>query len=267
MLVIDSVSKTFNPGTVNEKKALDKVSLSLEDGDFATIVGSNGAGKSTLFNAITGNFYVDEGQIVLGGEDITYCKEHVRSKVIGHLFQDPLKGTAPHMTIEENMALAYLRASRGRHAYFSRISTREKEKFREQLSLLEMGLEDRMKQPVGLLSGGQRQALTLLMATMVTPRILLLDEHTAALDPATADKVLALTQKIISDRHITCLMITHNMHQALSLGNRTLMMDGGHIVFDVSGEARKELTIDDLLEQFKMRAGKQMDNDRILLSK
>lgn len=267
MLVIESVSKTFNPGTVNEKKALDKVSLTLEDGDFATIVGSNGAGKSTLFHAITGNFYVDEGRIVLGGEDITYCKEHVRSKVIGHLFQDPLKGTAPHMTIEENMALAYLRAATGRHAYFSRISTKDKKKFKEQLALLDMGLEDRMKQPVGLLSGGQRQALTLLMATMVTPRILLLDEHTAALDPATADKVLALTEKIVSGRHITCLMVTHNMNQALSLGNRTLMMDGGRIVFDVSGKAREELTIDDLLEQFKARAGKRLDNDRILLSR
>lgn len=267
MLVIESVSKTFNPGTVNEKKALDKVSLSLEDGDFATIVGSNGAGKSTLFHAITGNFYVDEGRIILGGEDITYCKEHVRSKVIGHLFQDPLKGTAPHMTIEENMALAYLRAATNRHAYFSRISAKEKKKFREQLALLDMGLENRMKQPVGLLSGGQRQALTLLMATMVTPRILLLDEHTAALDPATADKVLALTEKIIAKRRITCLMVTHNMHQALSLGNQTLMMDGGRIVFHVSGEERKHLTIEDLLEQFKTRSGKQLDNDRILLSR
>lgn len=267
MLKLNGIAKTFNPGTVNEKKALDKVSLTLEDGDFATIVGSNGAGKSTLFHAITGNFYVDEGRIVLGGEDITYCKEHVRSKVIGHLFQDPLKGTAPHMTIEENMALAYLRAATGRHAYFSRISAKDKKKFREQLALLDMGLEDRMKQPVGLLSGGQRQALTLLMATMVTPRILLLDEHTAALDPATADKVLALTEKIVFGRHITCLTVTHNMNQALSLGNRTLMMDGGRIVFDVSGKAREELTIDDLLEQFKARAGKRLDNDRILLSR
>ncbi len=267
MLVIDSVSKTFNPGTVNEKKALDQVNLTLADGDFATIVGSNGAGKSTLFNAITGNFYVDGGRIVLGGEDITYCREHVRSKVIGHLFQDPLKGTAPHMTIEENMALAYhLRASTDRHAYFSRISAREKAKFREQLALLDMGLEDRMKQPVGLLSGGQRQALTLLMATMVTPRILLLDEHTAALDPATADKVLSLTERIIAERHITCLMVTHNMHQALSLGNRTLMMDNGRIVFHVSGEERQKLTIEDLLAQFQKNAGKQLDNDRILLS-
>lgn len=267
MLTIKSISKTFNPGTVNEKKALDQVSLELSDGDFATIVGSNGAGKSTLFNAITGTFYVDEGQIILDGENITYQKEHIRSKVIGHLFQDPLKGTAPHMTIEENLALAYLRASTGKHAYFSRISNKEKQKFKEQLSLLDMGLEDRMKQPVGLLSGGQRQALTLLMATMVTPKILLLDEHTAALDPATAAKVLELTKTIIAERKITCLMVTHNMHQALELGNRTLMMDFGRIVFDVQGEERSRLTIDDLLQQFQICAGKQLDNDRILLSK
>ena len=267
MLTIENISKTFNAGTVNEKKALDKVSLHLADGDFATIVGSNGAGKSTLFNAITGNFYVDEGEIILDGEDITYQKEYIRSKVIGHLFQDPLKGTAPHMTIEENMALAYLRASTAKHAFFSRISRKEKQKFKEQLALLNMGLEDRMKQPVGLLSGGQRQALTLLMATMVTPKILLLDEHTAALDPATADKVLQLTRQIIAERKITCLMVTHNMHQALELGNRTLMMDGGSIVFDVQGAEREKLTVDDLLEQFRICAGKQLDNDRILLSK
>ena len=267
MLTIKRVSKTFNPGTVNEKKALDNVNLELADGDFATIVGSNGAGKSTLFNAITGSFYVDEGRIILAGEDITYRKEHVRSKVIGHLFQDPLKGTAPHMTIEENMALAYLRASTASHAFFSRISGKEKQMFREHLAQLDMGLEDRMKQPVGLLSGGQRQALTLLMATMVTPKILLLDEHTAALDPATAKKVLQLTRKIVAERKITCLMVTHNMHQALELGNRTLMMDGGCIVFDIQGEERDGLSIDDLLRQFQDRAGKQMDNDRILLSK
>lgn len=267
MLTLKRVSKTFNPGTVNEKRALDNVSLELSDGDFATIVGSNGAGKSTLFNAITGSFYVDEGQIILAGEDITYRKEHIRSKVIGHLFQDPLKGTAPHMTIEENMALAYLRASTASHAFFSRISGKEKQMFREHLAQLNMGLEDRMKQPVGLLSGGQRQALTLLMATMVTPKILLLDEHTAALDPATAEKVLQLTRKIVAERKITCLMVTHNMHQALELGNRTLMMDGGCIVFDIQGEERDGLGIDDLLRQFQDRAGRQMDNDRILLSK
>lgn len=267
MLSLKQISKTFNPGTVNEKKALQKVSLELAEGDFATIVGSNGAGKSTLFNAITGAFFVDEGQIILAGENITYQKEHIRSKVIGHLFQDPLKGTAPNMTIEENMALAYLRASTASHAFFSRISNKEKQMFREQLSLLDMGLEDRMKQPVGLLSGGQRQALTLLMATMVTPKILLLDEHTAALDPATADKVLALTRKIVAERNITCLMVTHNMHQALELGNRTLMMDSGSIVLDVSGEERTKLTVEDLLQQFQIQAGKQLDNDRILLSK
>ena len=241
MLQIEHVSKTFNPGTINEKKALIDLNVSLKDGDFATIVGSNGAGKSTMFNAITGAFYVDEGEIVLDHENITYKQEHLRSRSIGHLFQDPLLGTAPHMT-------------------------KERDFFREQLSLLDMGLEDRMKNPVGLLSGGQRQALTLLMATMVTPKLLLLDEHTAALDPATADKVLALTRKIVAERKITCLMVTHNMHQALELGNRTLMMDSGHVVFDVSGEQRAKLTVDDLLEKFKDNVGKQLDNDRILLS-
>lgn len=266
MLTLKRVSKTFNSGTVNEKKALERVNLELADGDFATIVGSNGAGKSTLFNAITGSFYVDEGRIILAGEDITYRKEYVRSKEIGHLFQDPLRGTAPHMTIEENMALAYLRASTASHAFFSRISGREKQMFREQLAQLDMGLEDRMKQPVGLLSGGQRQALTLLMATMVTPKILLLDEHTAALDPATAEKVLELTRRIVAERKITCLMVTHNMHQALELGNRTLMMDGGHIVLDIRGEERTKMTVDDLLNEFRKQAGRQLDVDRILLS-
>ena len=267
MLVMRDVSKTFNPGTVNEKCALKNLNLTLKQGDFATIVGSNGAGKSTLFNAITGAFFADKGLIMLDGEDITYQKEHVRSKVIGHLFQDPLKGTAPHMTIEENMALAYLRRTTSKNAYFSRIKAADKKKFREQLALLDMGLEDRMKQPVGLLSGGQRQALTLLMATMVTPKILLLDEHTAALDPATAEKVLNLTKKIVSEQNITCLMVTHNMHQALELGNRTLMMDSGNIVLDVSGEEREKMSVDDLLEQFAVRAGKALDNDRILFSK
>ena len=232
MLEMKGVRKTFNPGTVNEKVALDGVDLALEKGDFATIVGSNGAGKSTLFNAITGGFIADEGCIVLGGEDITFTPEFRRSKVIGHLFQDPLKGTAPNMTIEENLALAYLRAGTAQRAYFSRISRKDKELFRERLALLGMGLEDRMKQPVGLLSGGQRQALTLLMATLVTPKLLLLDEHTAALDPATADKVLELTKSIVAGQGITCLMVTHNMRQALELGNRTLMMNGGRIVFD-----------------------------------
>ena len=264
MLEMKGVRKTFNPGTVNEKVALDGVDLALEKGDFATIVGSNGAGKSTLFNAITGGFIADEGCIILGGEDITFTPEFKRSKVIGHLFQDPLKGTAPNMTIEENLALAYLRAGTAQRAYFSRISRKDKELFRERLALLGMGLEDRMKQPVGLLSGGQRQALTLLMATLVTPKLL---EHTAALDPATADKVLELTKSIVAEQGITCLMVTHNMRQALELGNRTLMMNGGRIVFDVQGEERSKMTVDDLLERFRQRAGEELDNDRILLSK
>ena len=264
MLELNNLHKTFNPGTVNEKVALNGVSLHMEAGDFATIVGSNGAGKSTMFNAITGGFIADEGSIVLGGQDITFAPEYERSKVIGHLFQDPLKGTAPNMTIEENLALAYLRAGTAPHAIFSRISRKDKELFREKLALLNMGLEDRMKQPVGLLSGGQRQALTLLMATLVTPK---LDEHTAALDPATAEKVLELTKSIVAEKKITCLMVTHNMHQALELGNRTLMMDGGRIVFDVKGEERSKMTVDDLLEKFRENAGKALDNDRILLSK
>lgn len=266
MLTLKNISKTFHPGTVNEKKALEQVNLELADGDFATIVGSNGAGKSTLFNAITGAFYVDTGQIILAGENITYRREHIRSKEIGHLFQDPLKGSAPHMTIEENMALAYLRASTVRHAYFSRISSREKQLFREQLAMLDMGLEDRMKQPVGLLSGGQRQALTLLMATVVTPKLLLLDEHTAALDPATAQKVLELTRRIVAERKITCLMVTHNMQQALTMGSRTLMMDSGHIVLDVQGQERERMTVEDLLAAFREQAGKRLDSDRILLA-
>lgn len=267
MLILQNISKTFNPGTVNQKKALSNVSLELTDGDFATIVGSNGAGKSTLFNAVTGAFFVDEGRIYLDGENITYKPEHLRSRDIGHLFQDPQLGTAPHMTIEENLTLAYMRAGGKRYSGLSRISSKEKKDFRERLSQLDMGLEDRMKQPVGLLSGGQRQALTLLMATFVTPKILLLDEHTAALDPASAEKVLALTKKIISERKLTCLMVTHNMHQALELGNRTLMMDNGSVVLDVSGDERSKMTVDDLLTEFSRKAGEALDNDRILLSK
>jgi putative ABC transport system ATP-binding protein len=267
MLELNGISKTFNPGTVNEKKALENVDLSLADGDFATIVGSNGAGKSTLFNAVTGAFLPDAGSVRLDGQDITFMPEYRRSRFIGHLFQDPLRGTAPHMTIEENLALAYLRAGRSQNAVFSRISKKDKDYFRQRLALLDMGLEDRMRQPVGLLSGGQRQALTLLMATLVPPKLLLLDEHTAALDPATAEKVLALTKKIVADGHITCLMVTHNMHQALELGNRTLMMDGGRIVFDTSGAPRAAMSVDDLLEKFRENAGQALDNDRILLSR
>ena len=267
MLDLKNISKTFNPGTVNEKVALENVNLHLDDGDFATIVGSNGAGKSTLFNAIAGEFIADTGTITLDGRDITFLPDFKRSKAIGRLFQDPLKGTAPNMTIEENLALAYLRAGTAPNAIFSRISRKDKALFREKLALLDMGLEDRMKQPVGLLSGGQRQALTLLMATLVTPKLLLLDEHTAALDPATAEKVLALTKSIVAEKKITCLMVTHNMHQALELGNRTLMMDAGRIVFDVKGAERSKMTVDDLLEKFRENAGKTLDNDRILLSK
>jgi putative ABC transport system ATP-binding protein len=266
MLKLTDVHKTFHKGTVNEKKALDGVTLELRDGDFATIVGSNGAGKSTMFNAIAGNFFIEEGCIELDGEDITFTREHQRAKTIGYLFQDPMKGTAPNMTIEENLAIAYLRASTKKHQFFSRISKKDKEMFREHLALLGMDLENRMKNLVGLLSGGQRQALTLLMATIVTPKLLLLDEHTAALDPGTADKVLTLTKKVISERNISCLMVTHNMHQALDLGNRTLMMDSGRIVFDVSGEERSQMSVDDLLEKFSVGAGKEFDNDRILLS-
>ena len=266
MLKLVDISKTFNPRTVNERRALDHVSLTLQDGDFATIVGSNGAGKSTMFNAICGSFYVDEGAVFLDGEDITYVPEHRRSKYIGHLFQDPMRGTAPNMTIEENLALAYLRATNKPRKFLSRVNKQEKEEFREQLALLDMGLEDRMKSPVGLLSGGQRQALTLLMATLVTPKLLLLDEHTAALDPATADKVLDLTKRIVGENHITCLMITHNMSSALEVGNRTIMMDEGRIVFDVEGEARAGMTVDDMLDKFREGAGKQMEDDKILLS-
>lgn len=265
MLEIKNLSKSFQPGTVNEKHALNKVSLHLKPGDFATIVGSNGAGKSTLFAAIAGSFVADTGSITLAGKDITFLPEHKRSREIGRLFQDPLKGTAPHMTIEENMALAYLRAANGPKP-FSRVSKKERAFFQERLASLGLGLEDRMGQQVGLLSGGQRQALTLLMATLVTPKLLLLDEHTAALDPATADKILALTKTIVAENNITCLMITHNMQSALELGNRTLMMDRGRIVLDIEGQERTGLTVDDLLTKFKEGAGRRLDNDRILLS-
>ncbi len=269
MLRLTNIKKTFNPGTVNEKVAINGISLTVENGEFATIIGSNGAGKSTLFNCIAGSFYVDEGSIELEDRDITFVPDYMRATEIGRLFQDPMRGTAPNMTIEENLALAYLRASkRGQRSPFSRISAAERKLFRERLALLGMGLEDRMKQPVGLLSGGQRQALTLLMAaTLVPPKILLLDEHTAALDPATAEKVLNLTRKVVEENNLACLMITHNMHSALELGNRTLMMDSGKIVLDIKGKERDGLTVDGLLERFSVGAGKELDNDRILFSK
>ena len=266
MLKLTGVVKTFGPGTVNEKRALDGIDLHLAPGAFATIVGSNGAGKSTLFHAIAGVFFPDQGSVLLGGEDITFKPEHRRSREMGRLFQDPMKGTAPHMTIEENLALAYLRAGRHQHAYFSRTSQADRAFFRDQLAKLDMGLEDRMKQPVGLLSGGQRQALTLLMATMNPPKLLLLDEHTAALDPGTAEKVLKLTRDIVSEHHITTMMVTHNMQNALDMGSRTLMMNRGSIVLDIKGKEREGLTVQDLLEKFKAGAGKNLDNDRILLS-
>ena len=263
MLDIQNISKTFNPGTVNERMALRGVSLHLDAGEFVTIIGSNGAGKSTLLNAIAGSFFVGTGAVRLDGEDITFMPEHDRSRRISRLFQDPLRGTAPHMTIEENLALAYLRASHGNP--FSRINRKEQAMFREQLALLDMGLEDRMKQPVGLLSGGQRQALTLMMATYNPPKLLLLDEHTAALDPGTAEKVLALTTKIVEENKLTCLMITHNMASALDLGNRTIMMNAGKIVLDVEGAERDALTVSDLLARFREISGKALDNDRMLL--
>lgn len=261
MLEIKNISKTFNPGTVNEKTALSHLSLTVNDGDFISIIGSNGAGKSTLFNAIAGSFLTDEGSIYLDGEDITLTPEHIRAKSIGRLFQDPLKGTAPDMTIEENLALAA-----GKGGWLSRISKKEKADLRERVALLNMGLENRMNAPVGLLSGGQRQALTLLMATINPPKILLLDEHTAALDPATSEKVMELTEKIAKENKLTCLVITHNMHAALQQGNRTLMMENGGIVLDIAGSERENLTVEDLLTKFKNKSGHALDNDRILLS-
>ena len=249
MLRLENIKKTFNPGTVNEKCALQGLSLHLKPGDFATIIGSNGAGKSTMMNAIAGVFYVDEGSITLDGQDITFIPEYKRSRVIGRLFQDPLRGTAPHMTIEENLALAYLRASKGT-APFSRISKKDKEFFREQLSLLHMGLEDRMKNPVGLLSGGQRQALTLLMATMVPPDLLLLDEHTAALDPKTAEVIMELTDKVVKEKKLTTIMVTHNLRYAVEYGDRLLMMHQGQAIIDKAGKEKKEIQIDDILEKF-----------------
>ena len=261
MLRLSHVFKTFNPGTVNEKRALTDLCLHLTPGDFVTIIGSNGAGKSTLFNAIAGSFDTDEGSIELDGKDVTFAPEYQRAKSIGRLFQDPMRGTAPGMTIEENLALAA-----GGGGWLSKLSRGDRERFRERLALLEIGLEDRMRQPVGLLSGGQRQSLALLMATMVPPKLLLLDEHTAALDPSAAEKVLRLTEEIVAEHKLTTMMITHNMRQALELGNRTLMMDSGRIVLDIGGEERAGLTVEDLLERFRSGAGKDLDNDRILLS-
>ena len=262
MLKLENISLTFHAGTVNEKKALTNLSLHLPQGDFVTILGSNGAGKSTLFNTIAGIYTPDSGKVYLDGKDITQLPDYKRSKEIGRLFQDPLKGTAPNMTIEENLALAFLRANHTKSP-FSMVSKADRAEFRERLAMLNLGLEDRMNTSVGLLSGGQRQALTLLMATLVTPKILLLDEHTAALDPGTAEVVLELTKKIVAENNITCLMITHNLASSLALGNRTIMMADGRIVLDIGGEERKGLTVDDLLQRFRTQG---LDNDRIMLS-
>ena len=261
MLKLTNISKTFNPGTEDAKLALDHVYLHVRPGDFISIIGANGAGKSTLFGAIAGSFITDSGDITLDGADITLTPEHKRSKQIGRLFQDPMRGSAPGMSIEENLALAA-----GRGGWLSHVSKADKAAFRDRLALLGMGLENRMKQPVGLLSGGQRQALTLLMATINPPKLLLLDEHTAALDPGTAEKVLELTKQIVAENHLTCLMITHNMTSALELGNRTIMMDRGHIIHDAAGEKRDGLTVEKLLQEFKNASGAALDNDRMLLT-
>ncbi len=261
MLELDRISKTFNKGNPFEKLVLDNITLSVESGDFISIIGANGAGKSTLFNAISGTFLTDSGRIILDGEDITFTPSHIRSRKIGRLFQDPMGGTAPGMSIEENLYL-----SSGRGGWMSRITKKERSEFRERLALLEMGLEERMESPVGLLSGGQRQALTLLMATLNPPSILLLDEHTAALDPASADKVMNLTAEIVKEKKITCMMITHNMQSALNWGNRTIMMNKGKIIYDVKGSERDSLTVPLLMEKFKEASGSSLDSDRILLS-
>lgn len=261
MLTLSDVKMVFFKGTPDEKVALNNLSLEVNQGDFITIIGANGAGKSTLFNAIAGTYLTDEGRILLEDNDITAMPEHKRARFIGRLFQDPMKGSAPGMSIEENLALAA-----GHGGWFSTISKKDKKLFREKLALLGMGLEDRMNSPVGLLSGGQRQALTLMMATINPPKILLLDEHTAALDPGTAEKVLTLTNQIVDENKITCLMITHNMQSALDLGNRTIMMDKGRVVYDVANEERSGLIVPDLLEKFKISVGENLDNDRMLLS-
>lgn len=260
MLKLTDVTKVFNKGTVNEKTALNHVSLTVNDGDFITLLGSNGAGKSTLFNAIAGDFRIDEGKIELDDKNITFLPNYKRAVSVGRLFQDPLKGTAPHMTIEENLTLAYLRASSNR-ADFSRITEKDREFFSEKLKKLDMGLEDRMKTEVGTLSGGQRQALTLLMATIVPPKILLLDEHTAALDPVAAEKIMKLTEEIVKENHTTCLLITHNMNHALSIGNRTLIMNNGRILSDLNEEEKKNMSVESLIYRFQSA----LNDDRILL--
>ena len=263
MLNIQSVYKTFNAGTVNEKTALCGVSLHLKEGDFVTVIGGNGAGKSTLLNAVAGVWPVDEGTIAIGGVDVTRLPEHKRAKYIGRVFQDPMMGTAATMQIEENLALA-ARRGKGR-TLRAGITKAEREEYREMLKMLDLGLEDRMTSKVGLLSGGQRQALTLLMASLVKPKLLLLDEHTAALDPKTAAKVLSATETIVGRDHLTTLMITHNMRDAIAHGNRLIMMYEGRVALDIAGEEKKKLTVEDLLAKFGQATGSDEADDKLLL--
>lgn len=264
MLEIKGMYKTFNRGTVNEKKALDGIDLHLNPGDFVTVIGGNGAGKSTMLNMIAGVYPIDAGQILLNGVDISLKPEHARAKYLGRVFQDPMKGTAAGMEIQENLALAY---RRGKFRGFSwGIAKNEKEKYYESLKSLGLGLEDRMTSKVGLLSGGQRQALTLLMATLKKPELLLLDEHTAALDPKTAAKVLEITNIIVEKHQLTALMVTHNMKDAIRTGNRLIMMHEGRIIYDVAGEEKKNLHVSQLLEKFEQASGGEFANDRMLLT-
>ena len=264
MLTLDHISKTFNPGTINEKRALDGLSLHLKPGDFVTVIGGNGAGKSTMLNAVAGVWPVDDGRIILDGVDVTAMPEYRRAQYIGRVFQDPMTGTAADMQIAENLAIA-ARRGKGR-TLRSGVSKKEKVQYAEMLKELDLGLDTRLTSKVGLLSGGQRQAVTLLMATLKKPKVLLLDEHTAALDPKTAKKVLDLTEKIVARDHLTTIMITHNMKDAIAIGNRLIMMNEGKIIYDVSGEEKKKLTTKDLLDKFKVTSGEEFDNDRVLLS-
>ena len=263
MLEVNSIYKTFNPGTVNEKLALDGLSLRLDPGDFVTVIGGNGAGKSTLLNALAGVWYVDQGSIRIDGVDVTKVSEHKRAAYLGRVFQDPMMGTAATMGIDENLALAARRGKK--RGLRSGISKKEKNEVRELLKILDLGLEDRITSKVGLLSGGQRQAVTLLMATLKKPKLLLLDEHTAALDPKTAAKVLETTNNIIRKDNLTTLMITHNMKDAIANGNRLIMMNNGKVILDIAGEEKKKLTVDDLLHKFADVSGEDFDNDRALL--
>ena len=264
MLELKNISKTFFPGTVHEKTALDNLSLTLHEGDFVTVIGGNGAGKSTMLNAIAGTFSVDSGSILIDGKDVTRLPEFKRAALLGRVFQDPMMGTAPTMQIQENLALA---ARRGKHRGLKwGITPQEEQEYYQKLKDLDLGLEDRMKAKVGLLSGGQRQALTLLMAALQKPKLLLLDEHTAALDPRTAAKVLELSDKIVEENHLTTMMITHNMKDSIAHGNRLIMMDAGHVVLDISGEEKKKLTVSDLLTLFSKASGTEANDDKLLLS-